>query len=643
MSVLLFGEARSATGNDADARPTEGHINRDTAAPTDERNDTLEIDTHAIQLQAIVDTSVVVPRLDFSNTKLSDALTALARAYNMTVYIDSSVAGSISLRLEDVSLNDALLFIIKEHGLSWEKTGGIIKIFRPLPEVPEPEPLDISFQNGKLSADLDRADLADLVDTLIDITSRNIIVENGVHGHVSGRIAELDFTRALETLLTTNGFDFRQVDEIIFIGTPESQEVGEGMSRNLAVRCSNGLVSVEIVRGSLASTVSTLARQCGVSVVVQTELQGAVTASFRSRTVEDAFVSLLTGSPYTFKLADSICYIGDRDSQDLYDTKLLALNNLKASVVSSLIPVSLAGQAAIQVVKEHNGILVTGPRTSISRIEQFIEEVDVPAAQVLFEVLVVDYTSTERAEFRITADNYGGGIRRPGETYYPEIDINANGDEADYSLRSLERRLNISNLGTVGDDFFVRLRMLQQEGKANIRSHPQIATLNGYTASLKIGTSQYYLLESKTVYPSQQSEVSTQTSQRFEIIEADMSLEVTPYVSPGGELTVDVKPEFSTPSGSFDPEVPPTINKRVLESTVRLKSGETIVLGGLVQNTESVQIDKLPLLGSLPLIGRLFQNRSSSKTQSELMIYITPYVYFGSGNAVNVDSLLVVK
>jgi len=106
---------------------------------------------------------------------------------------------------------------------------------------------------------------------------------------------------------------------------------------------------------------------------------------------------------------------------------------------------------------------------------------------------------------------------------------------------------------------------------------------------------------------------------------------------------VEVLPEFNTPSGTLDPDIPPTINRRVLNSTVRLRDGETIVLGGLVQNTESVTIDKVPLLGSIPILGRLFQNRSSNNTKSELMIYITPHVYYGSEGAVNPDSILIRK
>lgn len=641
-TVLLTGSATDAL---AQTSPDPEALKLLMAVPPDSLADTARVsnDRNVNPFEDVVSDTTIIPRLDFAGLRLADAITALARAYNLTIYIDSSVTGTISLRLDNVKLSDALMFIIKEHGLSWEKTGAIIKLYKPQPPPVPPEPLDITFANGRLSANLDGADISAVVDTLIDMTQRNIILEKGVRGNVTGKVSDLPVDKAIDVLMGANGFTVKTIDGITYIGNAEPSAQNASISRGLSVRCKDGLVGVDITQSSLAAAISMIARECGISILYQTQIEGTVTARFSDKTVEASLTSLLINTPYTFKLADGIFYIGSRDSEDMFDSKLIMLNNLTAGVVEPLIPVSLSKLVKVAVVKEHNALLVTGPLTSITRIEQFIKEVDVPAAQVLFEVLVVDYNTTEHAEFNLMANNFGSDSTRPGEIYYPNIDLNANGNDVNRSLRSLERHLNISNLGTVGPDFFVRLQMLEQEGKANLRSHPQIAALNGHTASLQIGTTQYFLLESKTIYPSDQSNVSTQTSQRFEQIQADMSLKVTPYVSPDGELTVDVKPEFNTPVGALNADTPPTINRRVLESTVRLKSGETIVLGGLIQTSNTIHIDKVPILGSIPIIGRIFQNRTSTDVQSELMIYITPHVYFGSEGSVDVDSLLIVK
>ncbi|MEW6413259.1 MAG: hypothetical protein AB1483_12440 [Candidatus Zixiibacteriota bacterium] len=596
--------------------------------------------TATVPEPTIVDTVVVIPHLEFSSVSLTDAITALSRAYNLSIYIDSSVTGLINLRLDNVTLNDALQFIIRQYDLAWEKTGEIIKVYKPIPPPPEETPLNIGYENGLLSLNVKGVDLNRFVSDLVDLTGKNIVIEGNTRGFISGKLTDLELEKALRVIFSTNNFVYRVVDDVAYVGQGEGAPHGAAIARNLSVKCQDGLVSLEVANQSLSDVISLLAGECGISIFIQTKLEGDIRASFRDKTIDEALTFLLLNSQYTFKESSGIYFIGARTSEDLYDTKLVKLNHLIAATVESVIPVSFSKQLTIKSVKEHNGLVLTGPRTSIAKLESFISEIDVPMAQVLFEVLVVDYTTTDRAEFRITANNFGGDSGLPGQVYYPEIDVSDIGENLNKGLRSLESHLGVSNLGTLDTDFFIRLRMMQQKGTANVQSHPKIAALNGHPASIKIGTSQYYLLTSETSYPTSQTNPYTQTSQRFEVIEADMSLEVVPFVNGNRELIVEVKPEFNTPAESFDPDIPPTINRRVLNSTVRLKDGETIVLGGLVQNTKSKTIDKFPILGSLPLIGRLFQNRTTTDTKSELMIYITPHIYYGSEGSVNIDSLV---
>lgn len=629
---LVFGQDVDSIGDTATSATISSAI--DSSAAT----------TSVAPPALLVDTVVVIPTLDFANIRLYDALTALARSYNLSLFIDSSVTGNISLRLENVLLDDALRFIIQEYKLSWERTGDIIKIFKKAPPPPVLEPLKVEYNDSLLTLDLQDADLERLIDTLIDITDRNIIVEDRVKGKVTGKLRSLPLDQTLKVLLPANGFSIREIDRVIYVGRVEAAQGERARTRNLYVTCTDGLATLEAANVPIDDVVTRIGFECGVSILVQTKLEGTSTAQFTDKTVEEALTYLLMNSKYTFKEMSGVFFVGNRDSQDLYDNELIRVNNLVASDVEPLIPVALSQQLTVKVVKEHNGLLVTGPRTAIARLKDFVAEIDIPTAQVLFEVLVVDYSTTDRAEFGITANNFGGEDENSGDhTYWPNLDISGTGQDINNALRSLESHTGWSNLGVLDDNFFVRLQMLQEEGKANIQSRPQIATLNGHSASISIGTTQYYLLESQTIYPSDQSNISTSTSQKFETIKANMSLVVTPYVSIKGDVIVDIAPEFNTPSGQLDPDTPPTINSRVLSSTVRLEDGQTIVLGGLIQNNKSVNVEKVPILGSIPLLGLLFQNRTTTNDRSELMIYVTPHVYFGSEGAVNRDSLIIRK
>jgi type IV pilus assembly protein PilQ len=487
---------------------------------------------------------------------------------------------------------------------------------------------------------LKNADLNRLIDTLITLTGHNIIIDNGARGTITGQLVEIDFEKGLKAVFNANGFTLSNIDGIYHVGRMGQAGTTEGQMGRYAVYCRDGLVTIDVKNAPLTNILTTLSDECRLGLVVHGQIAGTVTASYQDKPLADVLGYLLRGTQYSFKKDGDLYFIGDKASEDLYDSRLIQLEHISNVSVIDLIPANVSKGISIKAVKEQNGIIVNGPVTAIMEVESFIRKIDIPPAQVLFEAIVVDYQISDMKNFELYADNTGLNRELPPRVYYPHIDYSAAGDELNFHLNELEDILDISNIGTLSSDFFLRLQIMVEEGIANIRSHPQIAALNGHSASIQIGTSQYYLLESQTIYPSQQTNVSTQTSQRFEVIEADMSLEVTPWVTKSGEIIVEIKPQFNSPATGFDPDVPPTINRRVFESTVRLRDGETIVLGGMIQSQENTTIRKFPILGDIPIIGRLFQNRKSTQTKTELMVYLTPHIYYGAEGSVNIEKIL---
>jgi len=600
-------------------------------------------DSMIIESARIVDTNIIIPSLDFSGLRLTDAFTALIRAYKLSVYIDSSVTGTISMRLENVSLNDALLFMMKEYNLLWERTGDIVKIYRPEAAPPPPPSLDIEYNQGKITFDLKNVDLARFVKAIIDLSGKNIIIDGGARGMVTGRLVDIEFEKGLNAILNSNGFTFRRIDDIYHIDFMEKAGEKGKRAGHYAVYCRDDSVAVDVRNAPIVDILTTLSDECNLSIIIYGSIEGSITASYRSQTAEDVLGYILRGTPYSYKKDGDVYFVGNKTSEDLFTSRLIKLKHISNVSILDLIPATLSKQVSIKTVVEQNGLIITGPSTSIIELENFIEQIDIPPAQVLFEAIVVDYNVSELSEFKLTADNTGLDREMPSHIYYPNIDYSSTGDDLNVHIDNVADFLDIKNIGHLSSDFFMQLQIMEEEGIANIMSRPQIAALNGHQASIEIGTSQYYLLESQTIYPSQQTSVSTATSQRFEVIEADMSLEVTPWVTESGDIIVTIQPEFNSPATVFDPDVPPTINRRVLKSTVRLKDGETIVLGGMIQNHENTTIEKLPILGDIPILGRIFQNRSSSKTKSELMVYLTPHVYYGSEGSVDIKKILEEK
>jgi len=155
-----------------------------------------------------------------------------------------------------------------------------------------------------------------------------------------------------------------------------------------------------------------------------------------------------------------------------------------------------------------------------------------------------------------------------------------------------------------------------EEGKATIRANPRVAALEGKEATIFVGQEKYYVIVTgPETYP----------YRTLESIAAGVTLSLIPYVAENGDITVHIAPEVSDVTGE-GLEGLPVITKRRAETTVRVKDGETIVIGGLVQEQETKILRRVPLLGYIPLVGILFRYYRPTKSQTEVVIFITPHL-----------------
>lgn len=176
--------------------------------------------------------------------------------------------------------------------------------------------------------------------------------------------------------------------------------------------------------------------------------------------------------------------------------------------------------------------------------------------------------------------------------------------------------------GKIGltDDILVTVQALASEGKADILAEPSITTLDGHEATINIG--------SRIPYAVPASSSSTTTSWTVQYIDAGVSLKINPTVEDDNFICVLLKPEVSsisewrmTSAGEF-----PVITTRNAESQVRVKDGETIVIGGLTGKSERDSLSKIALLGDIPIVGELFTNRVKESSKTEVIFLITPHI-----------------
>ncbi|WP_026166696.1 secretin and TonB N-terminal domain-containing protein [Gracilimonas tropica] len=623
--------------------------------------DTTSENSFIMYLKSIVDTNKVslnfqnLPDGAFANTEnlnlrgadVKDVLRGIGRQFDINILVDNSINRQVTLRLSNLTVIEALIQICQEYNLTLRQTGQIFRVreFQPTEPKPVVEESVIQYRDGQLNLDLKEIELREFARRLSLETDENIIVRNSVRGVLSGYLQGIDFEIGLSTILSNNGYSLREKDGVFIIDRMGFSSSGEDdMTQNFWITVDQGLVSMDVVNANVTDIIREIGYQSEASMITYGLPGNTITAKINNLSIDDALNYIFRGTSFTYRKEADIYIIGDKATSGIASTKLIRLEHIRSDVVIELIPESIIQNATVQVIKEQNGLMVIGTNDIILELENFINEIDFPTPQIMIEALVVDVQTSDMYELGASLalggapdssyfNPFSALFGQPGQNGRQSggLVMQGDGDDANKVLAPGGNLFGIANLGRLPNDFYFRIQALSQEGLVNIKSRPQISTLNGHTASIEIGTTQYFLLKSTTPLQSP-NQIVTQETERFEQIEANVLLEITPWVSASGEVTAEIHPEFNTPVGNLSAEVPPTINSRVLDSTVRLKDGETIILGGLIQESEVENLNKVPILGDIPLLGRLFRNKYTSMDKSELVIFITPHVFYGDGD-----------
>jgi type IV pilus assembly protein PilQ len=268
----------------------------------------------------------------------------------------------------------------------------------------------------------------------------------------------------------------------------------------------------------------------------------------------------------------------------------------------------------VQLVKEQNAVLVSGTMDLINQLKDFIGQVDIPTPQIMIEAVVVEFTRNNGSDIGIEAGESANSDT--SQSYIPNILATTTGTKINQQLNN-SGIFKFSTIGLLPADFWVRLHAMETQKKARVMAQPRIATLNGNKASINVGTTSYFKLNGGT---------DLNPLVRFQEIKSGIKLDITPWISQGGQVTVEINPDISNSTGSNSSDGYPDVSDRSITTTIQLNDGETIILGGLIQAEDSRSISKVPLLGDIPLLGKLFQSSSIQKTSSELVIYLTPHI-----------------
>jgi type II secretory pathway component GspD/PulD (secretin) len=381
------------------------------------------------------------------------------------------------------------------------------------------------------------------------------------------------------------------------------------------------LVTLDYKDAELSSVLRALSYSYNLNLVATKDIKGKVTVTLRDVTVDEALNAVLRVNGYTFTRDGNLIYITPGPGLEGIDvvTVTLPLKYLTASEASGLLQKAISSKGDIRINEATNSLVITDFPASVAKVKAVLKDIDIPPIQVLIEAKLVDITEKDYQNFGVTytvdykpAGDIKGLFDR--KTGYQE-ELAGSQTMAGPSSTLSGGQLKITALTFKGLSGTVTLDALIQDQKAHLLASPSIATLSGKEARIIIG--ERYPYKEKT-------QTTTGTTETTKFVDIGTTLRVTPQVSPDGFITMYVHPEVSSLTSSLD--AGPRVSTREADATIRVRDGETIIIGGLIKRQDDRTKGRVPIIGHIPILGWLFNKASSDLTSTELVVFITPRI-----------------
>lgn len=426
---------------------------------------------------------------------------------------------------------------------------------------------------------------ADLRSTIILVGKSgglNVLVDDSVKGNVSISVTNVDPVRVLEII--ANIKNLRLLHEAdVYILTAELQPAEPMQSYVLPIKFGNA----EILRKAAFKALDIEPDKPLSETMKVKDLDGV------ERT-------------YTYKLSDKKSSDWQNDTNDEKDPR----------------------SKRVFINPEVNALVLYGTPSEYERVKNLLATLDVELKQVSVEarIIAIDKNATKNL-----------GIEWMWSTFpqYPEREVTTYDSYGTYRERvDITRKANDSTgFGIIrfgrGPEstpfefyYGARINALVTDGKAKILSRPNVTTIQGREAVINVGSS----------VPVPRVDVSNSiTTTSIEYRDAGIILRYTPRINVDGTITATIHTEVSTPQYVADMQAY-RFNTRSADTTVTVHDGEPMIIGGLIGAEEEKSVSKIPFLGDLPILGALFRNYRKSKSESELIIFVTAHVLGGDSN-----------
>ena len=470
------------------------------------------------------------------------------------------------------------------------------------------------YTGEKLSLDFQNVDVRSVLKVIADFTGVNIVAADSVTGNVTIRLKDVPWDQALDIILRAKGLGKRVNGNVIWV--EQSDVLTKKEEEEKRARQSSEQLEPLVTRNYKLNYVRADDAMAMIAGLSRTNNSGmtAPTCSPSSEGLVNLNQQANASTPGS-STSSSQQFQGQNSGNTQASNRVL----------------SSRGAATYDLTT--NTLIVTDIADRQAKVEEVLKGIDIPSKQVMIEARIVIADDSFGRELgaklgiqRWSSGGSGTGISGTGTTSYTAATsttstsptYNVNLSAVNLPATSLfTSSTSVASLGYTLIDaannrlLSLELSALETDQRGKVISNPKVITTNLKPAVILQGTQ----------IPYQTSSANTGTNTQFK--DALLCLLVAPQVLNNDDIILDVEVQKDQPDTSY---TPPAINVKRVETQVRVKNGETAVLGGIFEQTQRNDTNKVPLLGDIPVLGALFRNNRKSDEKTEMLIFLTPRV-----------------
>ncbi len=582
--------------------------------------------------------------LNFNDADITELIKFVADATGQTIIIDPQIKGKVKIisskPVDTEGLNELFLSVLNAQGFAAIKSGNVLRIVQRKDARSSPVPTS-GGKGGQIVThviqlrNIAAAKLIPILRPLVPQQAHMAAYAPSNAIIISDSAANIDRIRDVIRQIDRSASSGTSIVELQHASAEEVVRLLETLEKAEAGK-EGGQVRVRLVPDSRTNSIL---------------ITGEDTERKRVRSLIEHLDAPLEQSGTA-----RVIYLNYADAVVLAETLNRVVQNvskLDGKKKGGNVPVD-ANSANIEADEATNSLIITADAAIMQNLESIIKRLDIRRPQVLVEAIIVELEAIDNKDLGIQwlfADEsgvYGSSSNANGTLTniagsalaVDRIDqverVTENGITREVPIQgesnltglaaalagNVGQALGVGNLKESGLSFTVLLNALQEDTEANILSTPSLLTLDNSTASISVGQNVPFLTGSFT--NASGGDGATNPFQTIERQNVGITLNVTPQINEGDSVILEIEQEVSSLTGDVASDI--ITNERTITATVLAKDNEIIVLGGLIKDEVQESVRKVPFLGSIPVLGRLFRSENTSVNKTNLYVFLRPRI-----------------